>query len=116
MQEREEEGVRLPRRPRGSRVLTEGNRIEEHRDPVAGRNDPVGVKHLAWGCHVHQTGCGDIPERREIVDVRTTFGKLVVANDRDGGRIRVGPVPVDGHAFLVAAEPGSLRHITKDNP
>ena len=98
VQEREEQRVRPPSRPRRSRVLAERGGVEEHRDPVFQLLQLPRVEHLTRGRHVYQARRGDIPERREIVDVTTTFAEILgPGRSPIPEAARIGPVLVDRH-------------------
>jgi hypothetical protein len=104
MDERKQQRVKTPRRPRRSAVAIERGGIEEHSDPV------VSVGHLSrvdGGTrrdHVDQPGCVGVPEDREVVNVHAMFENAVGPDDRNRRGVGIGPVLIDGHAVAAVTD------------
>jgi hypothetical protein len=118
VQEREQQRVRPPRRPRRSPVLAQRGGVEEQRNTGVAVLQPLGVEHLTRGRHVDQPGRGKVPKRRKVVDVATAFDEILGAgpHHRHGRRVRIAPVLIDRYPRALPNHPSGSRHTAKNSP
>src|ERR1700712_2710044 len=110
-----------PRRPWRTPVLAEGGRVEEHTDSTLEVAERFRVEDLPGSDHVHRARRRPVPQRREMVNVTALVGYLLgTPYHRKRGRVRIGPVLVDGHSAAVPDQAGGsgglIWHQAKDSP
>src|SRR5262245_33537480 len=80
--------------------------------------DPAGVEHFARRGYVYVAGRGRVPQRREFVDMTTSFEHVLArcANQQDRMDIQADRVPVHRDAVAMAHNASGLGHATKNSP
>ena len=105
MHEREQQRMRLPRRPRRSTVTIERSGIEEDPGPVVSVGHLRRIDRRTGRRHINQPG--RIPQHREVVNVHAMFEKFarLGADHRYRRCVEISPVLINGHTAAVADQP-----------
>jgi hypothetical protein len=101
MDEREQERVSAPRRPRRSSVSIECGRIEEQADPVVPVGDLCRVDGGTRRDHIDAARSVCVPQDREVVDVLAVFQTAAASDDRYRGSVRICSVLINRQAVAV---------------